>query len=403
MNPFHHIALSLAVVVFCVGVSGQAQGITDGATYLLDIAWSPDGTMVAISRGQGSCNPNALDTFVIELVSVTANQETRHLRGHTCPPNSLAWSPDGTTIVSSAVANGAFTWNVETGEIVSRNPFSTGRTSLVWSPDGTKVAAGRGTLVEIWDPITSGRLMLLEGHTDSVLAVAWNLDGTSIASGSVDNTVRIWDTSTGQALQILQDPISAVTSVAWSPDGSSLAAGDGNGTIHIWNPSTGQITSTLRSASEPVNAVAWNPDGTQLASSSAGGIIYIWAVELEQVLETFQSTSYLPTIAYSPYGGQLAYGGIPSGSLAGNQIEMGSNVRTLANGAVQIVVPSPSLERLQAIAGACDAPEALTASIEASDLGSFIAAVEALPENTIPPACAADLVAVAEALQHQTP
>lgn len=82
---------------------------------------------------------------------------------------------------------------------------------------------------------------------------------------------------------------------------------------------------------------------------------------------------------------------------------MENAVQTLANGAVQIVVPVPSPERLQAIADACNAPAAveqsLTASLQADQLSTFITQVEALPENTIPPACADDLIAVAEALQ----
>jgi hypothetical protein len=80
-------------------------------------------------------------------------------------------------------------------------------------------------------------------------------------------------------------------------------------------------------------------------------------------------------------------------------------IQTLANGAIQIVVPAPSLERLQAIAEACNAPvaveQSLAADIQANDLNAFVAQVEALPEGTIPPACAADLIAVAEALQSQ--
>jgi hypothetical protein len=82
-----------------------------------------------------------------------------------------------------------------------------------------------------------------------------------------------------------------------------------------------------------------------------------------------------------------------------------SVIQTLAGGAVRIVVPAPSLERLQAIADACSAPAAveqsLTADIQAGQLTDFVARVEALPVGVIPPACAADLIAVAEALENR--
>ena len=61
---------------------------------------------------------------------------------------------------------------------------------------------------------------------------------------------------------------------------------------------------------------------------------------------------------------------------------------------MQILVPDPSIERLNAITAACDAPVSPT-----TDMTDFIAQVEALPADSIPPACAADLLAVARALE----
>ncbi|MDX2162267.1 MAG: hypothetical protein SF162_13155, partial [bacterium] len=72
---------------------------------------------------------------------------------------------------------------------------------------------------------------------------------------------------------------------------------------------------------------------------------------------------------------------------------------------VQIIVPDPSPERLQAIAAQCGAPltveRGLDAAIAAADYADVIAQIDALPAGTIPPACAADLRAVAAAMQGQ--
>src|SRR5690606_30147442 len=108
-------------------------------------------------------------------------------------------------------------------------------------------------------------------------------------------------------------------------------------------------------------------------------------------------------MSLSPYGGRLALGNsAPVNDTTAVQVSR-NVIQTLANGAIVIVVPAPSLERLQAIAEACNAPtpieQSLTASLQADQLTDFVAQVEALPENTIPPACAADLIAVARALQ----
>jgi hypothetical protein len=126
------------------------------------------------------------------------------------------------------------------------------------------------------------------------------------------------------------------------------------------------------------------------------------------MLESFignrlNTTRYPRHISFSPYGGRLAYGSaIPSEAIVSSEPQTDdAGAVSLAGGAIQIVVPAPSRERLQAIAVACNAPapvqEALAAQTES--INDLAAQVEALPEGTIPPACAADLIAVANALQ----
>lgn len=99
-------------------------------------------------------------------------------------------------------------------------------------------------------------------------------------------------------------------------------------------------------------------------------------------------------MSLSPYGGQLALGN-SADTAARNQTDNG----------FQIVVPAPSLDRLAAIAALCvrdgDArAESLTDSVPTAldDLPAFVAQVEALPDGAIPPACKADVLAVASAL-----
>ena len=77
---------------------------------------------------------------------------SRTLEGHTRNVNSVAFSPDGRTIVSG-------------------------------SSDDT---------LRIWDAITGKHMQTLEGHTDSVYSVAFSPNGRIVASGSNDDTLRIW-------------------------------------------------------------------------------------------------------------------------------------------------------------------------------------------------------------------
>ena len=65
--------------------------------------------------------------------------------------------------------------------------------SVAYSPDGTKIISGsRDQTIKIWDANTGECLKTLEGHSQRVNSVAFSTDGTKIISGSSDKTVKIW-------------------------------------------------------------------------------------------------------------------------------------------------------------------------------------------------------------------
>ena len=65
--------------------------------------------------------------------------------------------------------------------------------SVAYSPDGTKIISGSlDNTIKIWDANTGQCLQTLEGHLDEVTSVAYSPDGTKIISGSWDETIKIW-------------------------------------------------------------------------------------------------------------------------------------------------------------------------------------------------------------------
>ncbi|KAF5378036.1 hypothetical protein D9757_011523 [Collybiopsis confluens] len=71
--------------------------------------------------------------------------------------------------------------------------------SVAFSPDGTRIVSGsHDNTVSIRDARTGIQVgETLQGHDQEVTSVAFSTDGTRIVSGSWDNTVRIWDATTG--------------------------------------------------------------------------------------------------------------------------------------------------------------------------------------------------------------
>ena len=67
-------------------------------------------------------------------------------------------------------------------------------TSVAFSKDGTRIVSGSwDETIRIWDSSTGEELQKLEGHSSWVRSVSFTQERPRIVSGSCDETVRIWD------------------------------------------------------------------------------------------------------------------------------------------------------------------------------------------------------------------
>ena len=114
--------------------------------------------------------------------------------------------------------------------------------SVAFSPDGSKIVSGSSDkTIRVWNA-SSGAEMLppLQGHNGEIHSVAFSPDGSKIISGSDDSTIRVWDASTGvEMLPPLQGHNDWICSVAFSPDGSKIVSGSDDSTIRVWDASIG--------------------------------------------------------------------------------------------------------------------------------------------------------------------
>ncbi|KAL0947883.1 hypothetical protein HGRIS_010518 [Hohenbuehelia grisea] len=241
-----------------------------------------------------------------------------HLHGHSASVNSVAFSPDGTRIVSGSRDNTIRVWNASTG-IQTMSPLeghSNFVTSVAFSPDGTRIVSGSvDNTIRVWNASTGIQTMSpLEGHSRSVTSVAFSPDGTRIVSGSYDNTIRVWNASTGiQTMSPLKGHSWLVTSVAFSPDGTRIVSGSFDNTIRVWNASTGiQTMSPLEGHSDFVTSVAFSPDGTRIVSGSYDNTIRVWNASTGiQTMSPLEGHSRLVTsVAFSPDGTRIVSGSV---------------------------------------------------------------------------------------------
>jgi WD40 repeat protein len=77
--------------------------------------------------------------------------------------------------------------------------------SVAFSPDGSHIVSGSNDhTVRVWDAVSGAILHTLKGHTDGVESVTFSPDGLRIVSGSDDCTARIWDAATGVLQRIVE-------------------------------------------------------------------------------------------------------------------------------------------------------------------------------------------------------
>ncbi|MYF56060.1 hypothetical protein F4225_10010, partial [Candidatus Poribacteria bacterium] len=122
--------------------------------------------------------------------------------------NSVSFSPDGKTIVSTSEDDTIRLWNAHTGEHIrtTQSEYTDSVHSVTFSPDGQIIASGgmnREAPLCLWNAHTGEQLLTLLGRTKWVDSVVFSPDGKTIASASWDNDIHLCDVDTGAYIRTL--------------------------------------------------------------------------------------------------------------------------------------------------------------------------------------------------------
>jgi WD40 repeat protein len=325
-NMKHRLLLLLLLVLILFDVSMhtlKAQNFVVGTVYTVD--WSPGGTQIAFAGGVDGCDPNntiPIETFDILIQDVQTHELSSQLTGNTCKVVQVKWSPDGTKIASLSYDDTGFRiWDVSTGEILVTNQISTqGIASIAWSPDNQKLAiTSIGDSVTIIDAETGSQT---HPHINSVggTTTDWSPDGTKLLIGSAyQPEINIVDTVEGKTLLTIDSGSEDIRFVAWNIDASKFVTASYEGEIRLWDVETGRLVTEILSEQRFISdaEVAWSKDDSIIATVHRDeGEVRLWDVATGEQLKTLNFPGSVSTVAWSPDGRQLAYGGQPNTEVA---------------------------------------------------------------------------------------
>jgi WD40 repeat protein len=183
--------------------------------------------------------------------------------------------------------------------------------------------AADGGKVKLFDPVSETWLGTLEDPDDTGMPVepyttyyrplAISPDGRLLAICRGDRTVRVWDFETRQLLHALTNHTRAVLCVAFAPDSKTLATAGYDHTIRLWDPRTGRQTGALETR-ELVRTLAFSPRGGVLAyggwiRSADSQPVTLWDYETASLVATLpHHAAPLSALTFSRDGGTLASG-----------------------------------------------------------------------------------------------
>lgn len=309
--------------------------------YVIDLAWSPDGTRLAAASASGPISLfRAEDGVRVDLP------------GHDGGTNALAWEPAAgrAGLLASGGQDGAVRlWDAATAQHTATAKLGNGWVEQVrWGP--VLVAACGRKLAVLGSDGSLRRAFADAPKTISALAIGPAASGSLIADGHFGG-VRLLDAGTG--LVAKEFPYgNGIHALVWSPDGKWLVSGNQDPSVHLWIPAENaelqmsgyeakvkhlsfDRTSRWLATSGGRDACVWDcsgpgPEGREpsmlphdapltavafqnahgiLATASQDGAVQLWSPERQQPVRAAAKTPAASSrLAWSPDDTLLAIG-----------------------------------------------------------------------------------------------
>ncbi len=204
--------------------------------YTIDLAWSPDGALLAAASAAGP----------VSLFAVTDGARRALLPGHENGTNALAWQPAAASLLATGGQDGAVKfWDAAAGQHTATAALGSAWVDhLCWSPSPPSSASSPSSATRLLFAAAGRTLTALRpdasvAHTfkpapKTLTALAAGPRGGVLAAAYFGGVV-LWDTDDFVAQKELPYA-NGIAGLVWSPDARWLVSGNQDPSVHLWIP-----------------------------------------------------------------------------------------------------------------------------------------------------------------------
>ena len=305
---------------------------------VVTVAFSPDGTRILSGSGDQT----------LKVWDVTTGSLVRTFLGHS--PHAVTWgafAPDGRQILSAGWMGGMQLWDASTGKLI--RTLENADRYATFSPDGRWIVTQSLSLWDVHNQKLVRRFLRPE-KPQQIEKIFFSPDGKYVLTIGFGPGARLWDVDSGQVVRDYITDRPQIWAASFTPDGKRvLLAGFDH--IEVMDLVTGQLVRRIAAGSEAISTIQCSRDGRHVLVT--GTHARLWDMETDTIARAFEGHRGHTLFKFSPDETTLVSGGEDS-SVKLWQRATGKPIRTFGERAGTVKAMSLSSDSALALSGGAD-------------------------------------------------